>query len=514
MAKRATISSNATEFFAALQTDPRLIPVDADWFEKEPNSYDSFGEEQSKTARAPINAGRMKKKPTLIGFDASTGFNQDLTAENSIMEVESFLFANRRDKGDVTSTTIVADGYTVASGGGVFKAGNLVVAEPVSDIVNSGNLGVKVLAADGVSAKVLAPGLTAESGGKVRLRKCGHQFAAGKASINATNGALPKLATDTFDATTLGLLPGETVYLNADDDANRFANEANRGWCRVFKVDATGITFDKTDVRFVTDAGTGKTIRLYFGVGVKNEKDPALQETFYWAFRRRLGIADDGGAVVQSEVTYGNVANEMTFNVDEEDKITIDVAYIAKGYLPFEDDGDVDEDGTLVRVVEANAINSAKDSRRLRVGIYPKVGDTITGVPTLLFPAFNEFNMNINNNIQTNKAITYAGAYALTPGFFEFMLSLTGYFVEVAGITAIHEDSDLTFDFAVFKENKGIAWDAPLVGGSTEGLDVEANQAIMIDVDCEAAEGSKYNKAFDHALFVVFFPYLPTVAAD
>lgn len=504
-----TIASNATGLYKAREIIPGVLPVTADnggqpvkWYEREPNDYGDFGADVTRRARQPINNDRQRKKGTPVGQTASAGFTQDLTATNTVEDFEEFCFAEARRKSRLLTAGVTATGYTVTEGGLDYVAGTLVFAKGHGLAANNG---LREITADATDIEVSAAGLFVD-GTLGEISRVGFQFPVADLAV-VTTGPLPQLVSDTVDLTTLGLIPGEIIYVG--DAGHNFAIAANRGYARVFSVTETAITLDKTDAPFVATDGAGVSVRIFFGTVIKNEK-AALQKTYTSALRRLLGQRDLDNDAIQSEVVTRCVANELTLDIPEEDIITTDLAYIGADYLLFGDDAE-EVGGVFIGVEEADAINSTRDSVRASMIAYPPGGNNSAPIP--LFAAFTELSLTINNNVSENKAVTVYGAYSLTPGFFEVNGSFDAYFCDVESLRAVRDNKDVSFLFAGWKERKGFAIDLPMLGINTGGLDVAVNEPITCSVDGEAATGKKYNAAMDHTILLVFFDYLPQQAA-
>ncbi|WP_197048215.1 phage tail tube protein, partial [Mycobacterium paragordonae] len=140
------------------------------------------------------------------------------------------------------------------------------------------------------------------------------------------NGSLVRLnrASGTLDFTTLGLIAGEWVFLGGDAVGAQFTN--NRGFARVSVIDATYLEFDKVSWTPQAEVGTGKTIRIFFGSVLKNESDPTLIKRRTYQVERTLG-ADANGTM--SEYLVGAVPNELTLNIAQADKVTMDMTFVA-----------------------------------------------------------------------------------------------------------------------------------------------------------------------------------------
>ena len=505
MAAPKSIGSNSTGLYKARETEAGKLPQNATWKEKEPNEYGDFGASYNKVARQPINASRQVSKRTVVGYDAAAGFTSDVTPANMLDDIEEFLFANARRKKELAVTAVTATGYTVALDGDTFAAGTLVF---VSGCANEVNNGLHIVGNGSTETEIKATGLAAEAGVNALIVEVGFQFAAGDASISIVNGKAAIGAT-AKTLTDFGLIPGEVVFLGGDSANTIFANNANRGWCRVFSANEDAIVFDKTDAQFIADDGAGKTVQLFFGRVVKNEAQSSLQRTITCAFRRSLGVPDTTKPdIVQSQVILGCTANELTLTLPEEDKLTYEVAYLGREEMLFDNDALVDENGTIKGVDEADAFNSTRDLCRFQTF---SINPNKTLVP--IFAGYTEGEIAINNNNTARKALATFGTYDVTPGTFEVTGSLSAYFTSVDELRAVKENRDLTIMACLYKDNAGVAIDIPLLDFTTDGLEISLNDPVILPIDKMASRGKKYNANMDHTILFAFFPYLPAIAS-
>lgn len=501
---RDSVASNLTGLYKAREDKAGVIPVGARWIEKEPNEYGDFGAEYNKVNRQPINATRQTSKGETVGYNANAGYTSDVTPANALEDMEDFCFAAARRKQEVVVTDFTNTGLTVAMNGDDFVEGLLLF---VTGAENPANNGLKRVGSGSTNTEIKVAGVTAEANATALATVVGFEFAAGDASIAIVNGR-PALSSAAFDMRSLKVIPGEIVYLGGDSTSSVFATLNNKGWCRVYQVNEDQVIFDKTDAAFSADPGTGKNIRIYMGHVVKNE--PAnLQREFPCSFRRLLGNPDlENPEIVQSQVISGCVANELTITLPEEDKLTYEVAYTGRTEFQFDNDALTDPTGELVPVDEADAFNSTRDLTRLNMFV---IATNKTMTP--IFAAFREGELTINNNNNSNKALTKFGTHAITPGTFEVGGSFEAYFTKVEELRAVKENKDVTLTACLYKNNQGLAWDLPIIDLNTDGLEIELNEPIMMPVDTMASRGRKYSKDMDHTVLFVFFPYLPTVAS-
>lgn len=475
----------------------------------EPNGYNDFGGQLTTLARNPINPSRQRKKGVITDLDASGGWGQDLTQNNLTRLLQGFFFADIREKlttapmnGPALALTGVTNStktYAAASGLAGFIAGDLILA---SGFGQSANNGLKSVASSTAGTVVIAETVVDEASPPVaaRLRKVGVILPAATANIDVS-GSWPRLvrASGTQDFTTFGLIPGEWVFVGGDITTSKFTNAVNNGFMRVRSVGVGFIEFDKTSGTMVAETGTGKTIRLFFGNVLRNEKDASLIKRRTYHLERTLGSDNDG---VMSEYLKGAVANEFSLQVKQADKVTADISYVA---TDNEQRTGLQGLKTATRpdLVDAPAFNTSSDFSRIKMSL---VQDGVTS-PAPLFAFLTELTMTVNNNVKPNKAVATLGAFDVSAGTFEVSGKVTAYFSDVTAVKAVRDNADVSLDFALVKNNAGLIFDIPLIALGDGRLNVTQDEPIMIPIDTNAAES-----AFGYTLLMNEFPYLPAAA--
>lgn len=503
------IDSNVTGGRYAEEASIKVLGGSPVWYPLEPNSYSDFGGELALVARNPINPSRQRKKGVITDLDASGGLSQDLTQTNMTRLLQGFCFADIRAKLDtapmnaaatlLTGVTASTKTYAAAAGLAAFLASDLVFA---SGFGQAGNNGLKTVASSTTGTVVVVETAVDEASPPTlaRLRKVGYVFASGVATIDVS-GSYPRLlrSSGAKDFTTFGLIPGEWVFVGGDLTANKFATAANNGFARVRSVGVTFIEFDKTSATMVADAGTGKTIHLFYGNLIKNEDDPALIKRRTYQFERTLGNDTAG---VMSEYLTGTILNELAVQIKMADKITVDLGMIAcdneqrNGTLGV-------KAGDRPSIEEAPCFNTSSDFSRIKLHVI-EAGETN---PDPLFAYMTELTLTINNNASPNKAVSVLGAFDVTVGTFTVAGSITAYFANIEAVQAVRNNSDVGLDFAVVKDNAGLVFDVPLIALGDGRLNVEQDQPITLPLSLEAAEGE-----YGHTLLINEFPYLPDAA--
>ena len=502
------IDSNITGLAFAEEESLKTLPATPVWYGLEPNSYSDFGGELSTVARAPIDPSRQNKKGTITDLDASGGFNVDFTKSNLVRLLQGFFFADARQLPStqalnaavvpLTSVTASSKTYAAASGLGSFAASQIVFA---SGFTNAANNGLKTVASSTAGTVVVNEALTDEASppAAAKLETVGFQFASGDISLAVTSG-IPSLVATAADFTTLpGLIPGLWVFIGGDAAGTRFAN--NVGYARIKSIAAKAIVFDDTSFTPATEAGTGKTIRLFVGTVIKNEKTPSLIKRRSYNIERQLG---QGPTATQAEYLEGAVANEFTLNVPQADKLNADLTFVACDNTHRSGEaGDEIKGGTRVGVAGEDAYNTSSDIYRIKMSVI----DPASSNPSALFGYVSEANVSINNNVSPNKAIGTLGAFDTSAGNFEVGGSITAYFTTISAVRAVRQNADVGLSIIGASKNAGFVFDIPLLGLGGGRLNVEKDAPITVPLEPAGAENAN-----GYTMLYEAFSYLPNLA--
>ena len=511
MSLRRTLPSNGTGLHMALEVAPGVLPSEDVvpgtnvWLQLEPNSYDGFGTELELVSRQPLSSDRQPRKGVVVGGDTTGGFENDLTFTAAMKELLSgFFFANIRKKANADGTAVTGTGVTVASGGTDFTENSMVL---ISESPVATNNGIKFVGSGSTATNIAIAGLTADAGA-VKVKVVGYRGAAGALDIDATANGYPAIVGTRLN--TLGLIPGEFIFIGGDALANRFTDVKNNGWARVKSVTATRITLDKTDYEMVDETGTGKSIDLFFGDVLKNEVGTDIVRKTY-RLERSLGQPETTAPTgTQADVLTAAMANELSIAIPKKDIIKLSFSFVAGEYLtrPYTQGL---YPGTREVLADEDAFNSSGDMKRERLAVYPSQG-ALTSAPLPLFALVSETKITINNNSTGINAHRFIGFVEVVEGMFEFSGDITAYFNNVEATEAVKANRDVTYDFACMKNNAGFALDMPMISLGKGVLELAVNEPIMIPLDMQASTGSKYDVNMNHTGMMVFFDYLPNFA--
>ena len=488
------IDSNITGLRWTEETSLKVLPGSPVWTPLEPNSYNDFGAQVTTVARNPINANRQRKKGVVTDVDASGAFNMDITQKNAMDILPGFFCAAWRKKSEVTALASVTTGpntYTKAAGLDTYTAADIVFAE---GFTNPANNGVKDVTTATATVLTVSQTLVAEGSppATAKITRVGATLVVATADITTSGGYFRlNRASGAKDYTTFGLIPGEWVWLGGDAVGTKFVTAGNSGFCRVRAVAAGYIEFDKVPTGMANETGTGITLKIYFGNAIKNELSGLIVDKSY-QLERSLGSAG-------YQYLTGAVANTLDTNIGTADKINIDM-----GFLACDEEQVLTgarKSGTFPALVEADAFNTSSDFSRIRMA-------AAATPQTALMTFFTEFKLTIDNGASAVKAVANVGAVDISKGDFSVSGTFTALFSDIASCQAVRNNTAVTFDFAVCKNNAGILLDVPYVALGDGRLNVVKDQPITIPLTADAAE----DPTLHHTALLMNFSYLPSAA--
>lgn len=501
------IDSNSTSLSFAEQQGFNDLGVAPVWYGVEVNSYSDFGSKATSIARSPIEQGRQDKKGGVVRLDASGGFNADLTQTNLTRLQQGFFYADiiqlpttepmNGAKIAITSVTASTKRIAAASGMGVFAAGQLAY---VSGSAIAANNGIKTVAASAAGYVETVEALVDEVSppAAMKVEVVGWQFASGDVNVTMS-GNLLQLSSTATNFSTIPLKVGGWVFIGGDPTQTRFAN--NVGYARVKTIASTLLTLDDATFTGVAEAGTGKTIRLFFGNIIKNQKDPLLQKRRFYNLERTLGMGPNG---TQAQYLENALANDWTMKIADGDKITIDMGFIATNEITKTGGvGDEIKTGTRISAPGEDLFNTSSNVYRLKAQL--KSSSNSNAPP--LFAYFKEATINIKNGVTPRTAIGSKKAIGMNIGNFKVSSTMTAYFEVVDALNAIPNNSDAEFNVILAARNCGQIYDIPLMSVGGGQLSVNKDDSITVPLENNAAENEN-----GYTMLHQVFPYLPTIA--
>lgn len=332
--------------------------------------------------------------------------------------------------------------------------------------------------------------------------KTNYQFTGASGDIKfASASNIYSLTATAGDFTTLGLVEGEWIFVGGDNPNERF-DTAGAFYARVSKIEAKKLTFDNGTFKagLSADAGAGKTIKIFMGAVLKNERTTDLIKRKSYCFERTLG-KDLSTNQKQAEYISGAVLGEFSLEAKQGEMLKADLSFTATNneYRT----GALLSDGNLTASLGESGINTTSDIRSIRLSL---VDDT-NSTSTPLFAYVTEASVEVNNNLSENKALGTFGAIDVSAGNFEVSGKTTAYFTTVQAIEAVRKNADVGLYALFATKQKGFIFDIPLVGLGGGTLNVEKDNPITLELEASGAE----NK-FGYTMMYVNFQVLPKVA--
>ncbi|MDI9847372.1 phage tail tube protein [Rhodoblastus sp. 17X3] len=487
-----TLDSNSTQLSGAAEVlgSPGTLPGTPVWYVLQPNNYSDFGAKIKTAPRMPITQGRQRLKGPLVDLDAAGSFEVDFSQNAFIPFMPGLFFAAWRNKCVNVPSAVSSTVYTVASATGAVT-NSLVVG---TGFGVAGNNGLKLVTAV-TGTTIACSGLAVETPPSTALLSvCGVQGVSGDLQINAA-GSLPQITSTTLDFTTLGLLPGEWIYIGGDSAPMQFANAANNGWARVSAIAAHALTLDRwpgimASTVMATDTGSSKTVQIFFGNVIRNEPTAALITKQSYALERQIASGD-------YETLTGMFISGADIKISAGQKITFNLQWAGKTRTTSASAAS----GTRVPLVVESAFNATSNASLVQMV------RNDTNAP--IFAYITDTTLSVKNNLTPVKAVGVLGSIDQTAGFFEAGAQTTAYYTTEAALTAIINNVDFSTSFGMAAKNAGWIFDLPTAVGSDATIKVELNKPITLPLKLDSAE----NPTYLHSMLAVQFPYLPTVIA-
>lgn len=504
------IDSNVTGLAYAVEECLKVLPATPKFYALEPNSYSDFGGTVNTVARSPIDPSRQNKKGSVVGLEASGGFNTDLTRSNINHLMKGFCFNDYTlPFTNVDSNDEVFNVCTGIDDSGVFNfAGNFVGMGQVhvgslvyiEKSFHDSNNGLKVVVAVTSNSFTVDGATTAESNSAIEFTVVGHEFASGDVSISVVGGVAHLQHATSFAPS--GTFPKLNILATA---GSWFFAEGFEQGDFYFKTGDTlnedAVIIDEATIPLVS-GGSSSAIRIYAGGIITNTTAGSVPVRTTYTLERRLGEGANGP---QAEYLTGAVANELNISIPQEDKITADISFVAcDNTYRSGDVGDeaIGNQGNTIPAKGEDAFNTSSDVYRIKMSI----GGNQTNKDAL-FGYVSEASISISNGITPLKAVGVLGAFDTSSGNFTVGGNVTAYFTDTASVKAVRNNADVGLNIILARDNYGAIFDVPLVSLGGGRLNVEKDAPITVPLEASGAQ-NKYG----YTLSYTVFKYLPDVA--
>lgn len=435
-----------------------------------------------------IRTDRMNSDPILGMISAGGGINFEFSYPVDESPMSEFLrsamystwmntpqrFNDGTADSVITAVTASSDTYTVTAGD-AFAVGHLVRA---TGFTNAANNGIFRAQAGSNATSVVAPsapGLADETAppGTARLKVVGFQGASG--DITATASGLGSTA---LDFTTLGPRVGQWIKVGGTAVGNRFNTGPNNAFVRITAISANALTLDNLPVGWAIDAGTGKTISVWFGDQIKNGvTDTAL--TIEKGFM---------GQAVPNYITYrGMRVSQAQLSMSTKEKVRGSFTFAGMGSGLDTTSLDASPD-----VETTNAVMSAN----VDVGRITEAGANACGSNFI-----RSLEINVNNNTRMIESICSAAPVDVQPGEATVTGRLSTYFTDNALLTKFYNNTPTSLAVMLNKNSQAFITQVPRVtytGGGNPAASGK-NTDVMVDFEFTASKSQDGTDA--HLIF-------------
>lgn len=431
-----------------------------------------------------IRDDRMMGDPILVMKSGAGPVNFELSYpddESPLSEVYRSAFysawANTPQRyNDGAADSVITDIGTTANtivftAGPAFVVGHLVRTTGFANPAN--NKVVKVTTGGATSLVATGSGYAAEAAppAAARVKVVGFQGAAADITATATG-----LASTALDFTTLGLAVGQWIKIGGTAAGDRFATAALNAWARITAIAANALTLDNLPAGWATDAGTGKTIKVWFGDWIKNSVT-------------RTALTVEKGFLGQAAPTYivstGQTVGQLQQSITSRQKITGVATFMGQGGSQSTTPLDASPDpATTGQVMAANA----------NVGRVADAGAQMAGPNWVRALEFT-----INNNLRQTEDVTSDAPVDIREGEFAVTGRDDTYFGDNTLLAKFYAGTPTSRNVRVQKNGQTLIYQFPRVTYRSDGNPAASgkNTDVMLPLGWQASYDSLTNA---HAL--------------
>jgi hypothetical protein len=363
----------------------------------------------------------------------------------------------------VTDAGTTTDTYVVASGGASVKAGHLVRATGFTNSAN--NQIFRAASSTGTTIVGSSLSLTAETAppATAKLKVVGFQGASGDITATSTG-----LGSTLLDFTTLGLAVGMWIKIGGSAAGDKFATAALNTYARITAIAANALTLDNLPAAWTTDAGTGKTLKVWIPDYIRNGTT-------------RTSGTIERGFLGQATPTYivqaGMVVGQMDTSFQTEQKVTTNFNFMGLTGSQSTTALDASPDSETT-----NAVMSAN----VNVGRIAEAGSSISS-PNWA----RSLTIQLNNNLRMLTAVGSVGAVDILPGECSVSGTIETYFGSNALLTKLLAGTVGSINARMTKDSQTVVHTVPRVtftGGSPSAGG--KNQDVLLPLQWQASKDS------------------------
>jgi hypothetical protein len=492
-----TAKAEATQILVGRESTAGTAPSSG-WMQLQPNPGGITGwtPEYVDVNRDPLSTNATDEKGDHVGLNANPVIVHDLNKDLVDQFAEGWLRSVAKVPGDEPTTAIyrptavTSTGYTVAADGDLAN-GLLVYARGFD---TSGNNGLKVLAGTSTGTEIKTTGLAAETpSGTVSVEVCGVQGGTADIGMNASG----HLTSTTLDFTTLGLVADVSkVKVGGSTTVTQFATAACNCWATVDAISANLLTLKWHTETPAADAGTGKTIQLFFGRAYRNV---ALDHADYLEPSWHGEKEDQGvGAANAAVYTYaeGMHIGQVQIAMPLQSKVEVTTSFVGMDITdPVLVASRVAGPSAAYAPLATNLFDTANDMVSARV---------MDGSSEVI-AEINSMNLTISHGVTPKNVLATFGAVGAIFGKIRPSASMEIYYNDSAIHTGIRANTTYRAEAILKNDQCAIAFDLPTVTLRGGAMSYAANSPVMVSLDLPAHR----DPATNIVMIMNVFPYVP-----
>ena len=276
------------------------------------------------------------------------------------------------------------------------------------------------------------------------------------------------LGSGTLSFSTLGLAVGQWIKVGGTASGTKFATAVLNTWIRVTAIATHALTCDNLPAGWTTDAGTGQTIKLFWGDQIRNgttQSSLTIEKSFL-------------GQTAPTHLVYnGMVVNTLTQTITSKAAVVGTVAFMGMGgsesTTPL-DAGTYDA-ATTGKVMSANA----------NVGRLAENGSALTS-PNWA----SSFEVSVANNAMALEAVDSMSPVSIEGMECAVTGKVTTYFGDDTLLAKFYAGTATSFSSRITKNSQAIIYTLPRCtytgGGQPQATGKNVQVQLALDITCSA----------------------------
>ena len=510
-----TRSSNATSVSVAEEETYKKLPTTPAWYQYQPFEMGDIGGEPTIVAPSPFREDQSMDFGRKVDVTASGSFQTYVNGGNIVRLLQGYFVSDIVEQtttrplnsAGAAMSAVTTSRITLASLGDDFVAGDIIMIFGATGAAsaNNGRVGVVTGTPTATSVTVSGTPFVAATTGLAGagIQRVGYQFGSGTLSMAVSGTESSLVGTGAVDFTTHRLVVGQSIYIGADATATQFGTGLS-GYCRVISIAAKKLVFDNPSFTPATNAGTGKTIQVFFPSVMRNVQTEASRKRRSYQIERTMGEGQSRGTT-QAQYVTGAAPSGVSLSFPLANLISANF-----NYMPARPEYEASAIRAGTRYPAISYTDYFNTTSDLVLGRLSEVGEAL--VPTDFFGLVSEFSLEQSNNVTQNKAQGIEGAAAVSYGDFTVNGSVTAYFKHVDALQAIIGNRRAKYHCYYGHNRHGFSIDLPLVSLSGGVPQFSKNNPITVSLSLSAAKSDTIGTGFGHVMMYCYFPHLPVIA--